>query len=64
MDLVELRLLAVGGILTVGVVASSLGIAIGAAIERLGRIWRARNGRAAAVPAVGPRGLGAGGARC
>jgi hypothetical protein len=65
MDLIELRLLAVGGILTVGIVASLLGMAAAAVVERFGRTPYARDVRGVGVPAVGPRvHLGPGRAQC
>jgi hypothetical protein len=65
MDLMELRLLAVGGILTVGIVMSLLGLTAAAVVERFGRISYARSGRDTGVPAVGPRlKLGSGRAQC
>jgi hypothetical protein len=65
MDLLELRILAVSGILAIGVTISALAVALVAAAEWVGRL---RQGRAAAVagaPAVGKAtGLGVGQARC
>jgi hypothetical protein len=64
MDLIELRLLAVGGILAVGIVMSALG-ALAAAILEWARVSHARAGRVPGQRAVGPRpDLGAGSARC
>ena len=65
MDLVELRVLAVGGILAVGIAVSILGVAAQAAAEWIGRMWQARAAHPAGTPAVG-RGptFGAGGVRC
>jgi hypothetical protein len=57
MDLVELRILAAGGILALGVILSVLAVA-GAAVA--GRIERLRHGRRTGVVAVGS----AGRARC
>jgi hypothetical protein len=65
MDLVELRVLAVGGILAVGVAASILGVAAQAATEWIGRMWQARAADPAGTPAVGQGStFGAGRARC
>ena len=63
MDPVEIRLLAVGGIVVVGVVTTTLVMAVGALVGWVGRIARRR--RPLAVRAVGqPRDLGAGRIRC
>ena len=65
MDLVELRLLAVGGILAIGIVMSALGALAAAILEWAGQVSGARAGRVSGQRAVGPRpGLGAGRARC
>jgi hypothetical protein len=65
MDLVELRLLAAGGILTLGIVMSLLGWAATVAIERIQKASRIRGARASSAPAVGPRPhLGTGRVRC
>ena len=64
MDLIELRLLAVGGILAVGIVMSALGALAAAILEWTGRVSHARAGRASGQRVVGPRpDLGAGRAR-
>ena len=65
MDLVELRLLAVGGILAVGIVLSVLGVAASVAAERIRRVSHARDLHASGARVVGQRAdLGAGRARC
>ena len=65
MDLVELRLLAAGGILTLGIVMSLLGWAATVAIERIQKTSHIRGAGASSAPAVGPRPhLGAGRVRC
>jgi hypothetical protein len=62
MDLIELRLLAVGGILAVGVLVSTLSVSAVAVAGWLGRVFQARDRRASGVAARRP-GL-AGRARC
>lgn len=65
MDLVELRVLAVGGILAVGIAVSILGVAAQAAIEWIGRVWPARAAHPAGTPALGQGStFGTGRARC
>jgi len=54
MDLIELRLPAVGGILAVGIVVSVLGALTAAILERTGRVSHARAGRSG-QRAVAPR---------
>jgi hypothetical protein len=61
MDLIELRLLAIGGILALGIVMSALGALAAAILEWAGRVSHARAGRVPGQRAVGPRpDLGAG----
>jgi hypothetical protein len=65
MDLVELRLLAVGGILAVGVVMSVLGVLAATILEWAGRASHTRTRRVAGQRAVGRmQDLGAGRERC
>jgi hypothetical protein len=65
MDLVELRLLAGGGILAMGIVMSVLGVLAGTILEWTGRASHARAGRVAGQRAVGRMpDLGAGRERC
>lgn len=65
MDLLELRILAVSGILAIGVTMSALAVALVAVAERVGRLRRGRAAAANRAPAVGkPSGLGVGQARC
>jgi hypothetical protein len=65
MDLIEIRLLAVGGLLVVGVVTTGLVMAIGAAADWVGRIVRARRAQAPGSPVVGhARNLGTERVRC
>jgi hypothetical protein len=64
MDLIELRLLAVGGILAVGLVVSTLAVSAVAVAGWIGRVFQSRV-RRVSRGAVGPNpGLGAGGVRC
>jgi hypothetical protein len=65
MDLVELRILAVGGILAVGVIASALAVTGVAVAGWIGRLWQDRPSGGVRTTAVGQRShLGAGRARC
>jgi hypothetical protein len=65
MDLVELRLLAVGGILAVGVVMSVLGVLAATILEWAGQASHTRTRRVAGQRAVGRmQDLGAGRERC
>jgi hypothetical protein len=65
MDLVELRVLAVGGIMAVGVVVSSLAVGALAVVAWIGRISDAREARPAGQPtADGRADLRAGRAPC
>jgi hypothetical protein len=64
MDLIELRILAVSGILAIGVTMSTLAVVLVAVAEWVGR---RRQGHAAAAPGPAVRkaaGLGVGQARC
>ncbi len=65
MDLLELRILAAGGILAVGIIVSTLAVAAQAIVGWIGRLWHPRAAgatRRAGRPA-GAR-LDAGRARC
>ena len=65
MDLLELRILAVSGILAIGVTMSALAVALVAVAERVGRLRQGRAGAASGAPAVRKAsGLGVGQARC
>jgi hypothetical protein len=65
MDLVELRLLAVGGLVALGVVMSLLGAAAAGTVERIRRASDTPAERVSSVPALGRRpNLGAEKARC
>ena len=65
MDLIEIRLLAVGGILAVGIVVSTLTVTAIAVADWIARVYRARAARSTeASPVSGRPGLGAGNARC
>jgi hypothetical protein len=65
MDLVELRILAAGGLVLVGVVVSALAVAAVIVAGWIDRLWHARAGGSVGAPAVRQAsGLGAGRARC
>lgn len=65
MDLLELRILAAGGVLLVGGVVSTLAVSGMAFAGWIGRRWHLRTGGAARPTAVAPRRtLDAGRARC
>jgi hypothetical protein len=65
MDLLELRILAVSGILAIGVTISALAVALVATTERLRRLRQGRAAAATGARAVGKAaGLGVGQARC
>jgi hypothetical protein len=65
MDLVELRMLAVGGLLAVGIVMSVLGVAASVAAEWIRRASHARDLHASGGRVVGRRAdLRAGRVRC
>jgi hypothetical protein len=65
MDLLELRLLAVSGILAIGVALSVLAVAGAALAGWVGRLWHARPDGRAGAPVTGKAsGLGVGQARC
>ena len=65
MDLLELRILAAGGILAVGITVSILGVAAQATLGWLGRLWQTRAARSAGAPTVGQgSAVGAGRVRC
>jgi hypothetical protein len=66
MDLVELRILAAGGILGIGIVLSALAVAVVTVAQKIGRARHVSAGPSVRAPVVGREpGLAAGrGARC